>query len=202
MSLFRGSRVGLRPNSDNVTKYTLFLFWSLPLGFIVDGLRRSFFACCRLRPSVTLPEHFYCPSTAREAVLSQQRDIPAYNKYVLTGETREALKTPQFDVWQWEPNEMLSLLEEMYHELGLVEELDIHTSTLKRYHYLWGSKIFLCNFWFGFPFGNPNPSPRFLTDDDKNKMCWNCAVCCLYLRYTTCDKMIKIVYVEFCSIPF
>ena len=34
----------------------------------------------RLRPSVTLPDHFYCPSTAREALLSQQRDIPAYNK--------------------------------------------------------------------------------------------------------------------------
>ena len=87
----------------------------------------------RLRPSVTLPEHFYCPSTAREALLAQQRDIPAYNKYTLTSESKEALKTPQFDVWQWEPNEMLSLLEEMYHELGLVEELDIHTSTLKRF---------------------------------------------------------------------
>ena len=82
---------------------------------------------------MTLPEHFYCPSTAREALLSQQRDIPAYNKYTLSHESKEALKTPQFDVWQWEPNEMLSLLEEMYHELGLVEELDIHTSTLKRF---------------------------------------------------------------------
>ena len=60
-------------------------------------------------------------------------DIPAYNKYTLSHESKEALKTPQFDVWQWEPNEMLSLLEEMYHELGLVEELDIHTSTLKRF---------------------------------------------------------------------
>ena len=39
---------------------------------------------CRLRPSVTLPEHFYCPSTAREALLSQQRDIPAYNKVDIT----------------------------------------------------------------------------------------------------------------------
>merc|ERR1712079_173353 len=87
----------------------------------------------RLRPSVTLPEHFYCPSTAREAVLGQQRDIPAYNKYVLTHETKEALKTPQFDVWQWEPNEMLSLLEEMFYDLGLVEELDIYPSTLKRF---------------------------------------------------------------------
>ena len=87
----------------------------------------------RLRPSLTLPDHFYCPSTTREAVLGQQRDIPAYNKYVLTNETKEALKTPQFDVWQWEPNEMLSLLEEMFHDLGLVEELDIYPSTLKRF---------------------------------------------------------------------
>ena len=60
----------------------------------------------RVRPSLTLPDHFYCPSTAREALLGQQRDIPAYNKYVLTSETKEALKTPQFDVWQWEPNEV------------------------------------------------------------------------------------------------
>ena len=28
--------------------------------------------------------------------------------------------------------QMLALLEEMYHELGLVEELNIHPSTLKR----------------------------------------------------------------------
>ena len=87
----------------------------------------------RVRPSLTLPDHFYCPSTAREALLGQQRDIPAYNKYVLTSETKEALKTPQFDVWQWEPNEMLSLLEEMFFDLGLVEELDIYPSTLKRF---------------------------------------------------------------------
>merc|ERR1712079_501075 len=87
----------------------------------------------RVRPSLTLPDHFYCPSTAREAMLGQQRDIPAYNKYVLTSETKEALKTPQFDVWQWEPNEMLSLLEEMFYDLGLVEELDIYPSTLKRF---------------------------------------------------------------------
>ena len=99
-----------------------------------------------------MPEHFYCPSTAREAVLGQQRDIPTYNKYVLTAETKEALKTPQFDVWQWEPNEMLSLLEEMFHELGLVEELDIHPSTLKRFdrqtiaHCWWRKKLVVFRF--------------------------------------------------------
>ena len=43
-------------------------------------MSRSPMCVSRLRPSVTLPEHFYCPSTAREALLSQQRDIPAYNK--------------------------------------------------------------------------------------------------------------------------
>ena len=33
-------------------------------------------------------------------------------------------------------------------------------------------------FWFGFPFGNPNPSPRFVSDDDDG-MGWDklkCAV--------------------------
>lgn len=87
----------------------------------------------RLRPSVTLPNHFYCPSTEKEAILTMQRDIPAYNKYFLTEETKEALKTLQFDVWQWEPNEMLILLEEMYENLGLLDELDIHPATLKRF---------------------------------------------------------------------
>ena len=87
-----------------------------------------------------MPDHFYCGTAVREAELAQPRDIPAYNKYVLTrhrhtvltaeikptnhpltvptyqptlpvvskmapSETREALKTRQFDVWQWEPNE-------------------------------------------------------------------------------------------------
>ena len=47
-------------------------------------MSRSPMCVSRLRPSVTLPEHFYCPSTAREALLSQQRDIPAYNKVDIT----------------------------------------------------------------------------------------------------------------------
>jgi len=87
----------------------------------------------RLRPAITLPSHFYCPSTEQESAISMSRDIPAYNKYVLTSETKEALKQPGFDVWQWEPNEMLILLEEMFFELGLVDELDIHPATLKRF---------------------------------------------------------------------
>uniref|UniRef100_A0A8C4N4I9 High affinity cGMP-specific 3',5'-cyclic phosphodiesterase 9A n=1 Tax=Eptatretus burgeri TaxID=7764 RepID=A0A8C4N4I9_EPTBU len=53
--------------------------------------------------------------------------------YLLSEETREALKTPTFDVWDWEPNEMLSCLEFLFHELGLVDEFHINPITLKRW---------------------------------------------------------------------
>ena len=35
-----------------------------------------------------------------------QRDIPNFDKYVLSEQTKESLKTPDFDIWQWEPNEV------------------------------------------------------------------------------------------------
>ena len=59
-----------------------------------------------LRPSVVLPEHFYSPSIIRESLLPVTRDIPTLNKYVLTMEAKEALKTSEFNVWQWEHNEV------------------------------------------------------------------------------------------------
>ncbi|KAJ8276623.1 hypothetical protein COCON_G00083750 [Conger conger] len=48
-------------------------------------------------------------------------------------ETIEALKKPTFDVWHWEHNEMLSCLEYMYHDLGLVKEFNMNPITLKRW---------------------------------------------------------------------
>ncbi|XP_074156662.1 high affinity cGMP-specific 3',5'-cyclic phosphodiesterase 9A isoform X4 [Sminthopsis crassicaudata] len=65
--------------------------------------------------------------------LIPQRDIPAYPKYMLSQETIEALKKPTFDVWLWEPNEMLSCLEHMYHDLGLVKDFNINPITLKKW---------------------------------------------------------------------
>jgi len=56
-----------------------------------------------------------------------------YTKYTLSQETIEYLKQPTFDIWHWEPNEMLSLLEHMYHELGLVKEFNMNGVTLKRW---------------------------------------------------------------------
>ncbi|XP_069598232.1 high affinity cGMP-specific 3',5'-cyclic phosphodiesterase 9A-like isoform X2 [Ranitomeya imitator] len=61
------------------------------------------------------------------------RDVPNYPKYTLTSETIETLKMPTFDVWHWEYNEMLSCLEFMYHDLGLVREFNVNPVTLKRW---------------------------------------------------------------------
>ncbi|ELU08710.1 hypothetical protein CAPTEDRAFT_136586 [Capitella teleta] len=65
--------------------------------------------------------------------ISLKRDVPSYPKYTLSQETVDYLKQPTFDMWHWEPNEMLSLLEHMYHELGLIQEFNINPITLKRW---------------------------------------------------------------------
>ncbi|XP_025768856.1 high affinity cGMP-specific 3',5'-cyclic phosphodiesterase 9A [Puma concolor] len=58
---------------------------------------------------------------------------PPWGQYLLSPETIEALRKPTFDVWLWEPNEMLSCLEHMYHDLGLVRDFSIHPVTLRRW---------------------------------------------------------------------
>lgn len=65
--------------------------------------------------------------------LTPRRDVPSYPKYMLSEETIEALRKPTFDVWMWEPNEMLSCLEHMYHDLGLVKDFNINPIVLKRW---------------------------------------------------------------------
>ncbi|CAC5357548.1 PDE9 [Mytilus coruscus] len=72
-------------------------------------------------------------SVSDETKISLKRDVPAYPKYTLSHETTDYLKQPTFDIWHWEPNEMLSLMEHMYHELGLVAEFSINPITLKRW---------------------------------------------------------------------
>ncbi|XP_063292824.1 high affinity cGMP-specific 3',5'-cyclic phosphodiesterase 9A-like [Pelobates fuscus] len=65
--------------------------------------------------------------------LTPERQIPTYPKYTLSSQTVDALKKPTFDVWHWEHNEMLSCLEFMYHDLGLVREFHMNPITLKRW---------------------------------------------------------------------
>ncbi|XP_052721265.1 high affinity cGMP-specific 3',5'-cyclic phosphodiesterase 9A-like isoform X9 [Crassostrea angulata] len=88
----------------------------------------------RLRPVYVgnTVDHFYS-SLSDERKISLKRDVPSYPKYTLSQETIEYLKQPTFDIWHWEPNEMLSLLEHMFHELGLVAEFNINPITLKRF---------------------------------------------------------------------
>ncbi|ESP02206.1 hypothetical protein LOTGIDRAFT_157364 [Lottia gigantea] len=72
-------------------------------------------------------------SLSDEKKISLKRDVPTYPKYTLSQETVDYVKQPTFDIWHWEPNEMLSLLEHMYHELGLVHEFNMNPITLKRW---------------------------------------------------------------------
>uniref|UniRef100_A0A4W4FIB7 Phosphodiesterase n=1 Tax=Electrophorus electricus TaxID=8005 RepID=A0A4W4FIB7_ELEEL len=74
-----------------------------------------------------------CSSCLDDKKLTPHRDVPSYPKYHLSKETIDTLRQPIFDVWQWEPNEMLSCLEHMYHDLGLVRDFNINPITLKRW---------------------------------------------------------------------
>ena len=69
------------------------------------------------------------PSIASRA--GRKRGVPPYPKYILTTETEEYLKKPTFDIWHWEPNEIVSLMEHMYQELGLVAEFHMNPVTLR-----------------------------------------------------------------------
>ncbi|XP_023347642.1 high affinity cGMP-specific 3',5'-cyclic phosphodiesterase 9A isoform X3 [Eurytemora carolleeae] len=60
-------------------------------------------------------------------------DVPDIQKYSLSEGTKLALKTLQFDIWQWEPDKIIFLLEEMYIDLGLMEEFNIPEETMKRF---------------------------------------------------------------------
>lgn len=75
--------------------------------------------------------HNLSPATDEKKLL--KRTVPLYPKYILTEETIAYLKQPTFDIWQWDPNEMLVLLEHIYHELGLVQLYHINGVTLKRW---------------------------------------------------------------------
>uniref|UniRef100_A0AAR2J796 Phosphodiesterase n=1 Tax=Pygocentrus nattereri TaxID=42514 RepID=A0AAR2J796_PYGNA len=88
-------------------------------------------------------QHLLCPTLYEYEceyglLLSNDMGLTIFVKttiipYHLSKETIDALRQPIFDVWQWEPNEMLSCLEHMYHDLGLVRDFNINPITLKRW---------------------------------------------------------------------
>ncbi|EGF76813.1 hypothetical protein BATDEDRAFT_28314 [Batrachochytrium dendrobatidis JAM81] len=54
-------------------------------------------------------------------------------RYIFTEHTKEWLKSPTFDNWQWDDNELLGLFELMFVEMGLVEEFKIDLGVLRRF---------------------------------------------------------------------
>ncbi|CAH3119914.1 unnamed protein product [Pocillopora meandrina] len=65
--------------------------------------------------------------------ISISRPMPNFVKYTLSQTTVEQLKEPIFNIWHWEPNEMLSLMEHMYQELGLIDDFGINSVVLRRF---------------------------------------------------------------------
>ncbi|XP_020916920.1 high affinity cGMP-specific 3',5'-cyclic phosphodiesterase 9A [Exaiptasia diaphana] len=53
----------------------------------------------------------------------------------LSEETRNILKKPTFDNWQWDEEEMLYLLQQMYIDLGLLNAFRIERATLQQFLY-------------------------------------------------------------------
>jgi hypothetical protein len=56
-------------------------------------------------------------------------------KYTISETTLELLKSPKLDVWQFDSNELVALLEAIFETLGLVEEFKIDRSTLLHFLY-------------------------------------------------------------------
>ncbi|KAG5454463.1 High affinity cAMP-specific and IBMX-insensitive 3',5'-cyclic phosphodiesterase 9A, partial [Clonorchis sinensis] len=65
--------------------------------------------------------------------IAQLKADDPLEKYTFTKATTEYLKKPTFNIWQWEPNEMIALLEHMYSELDLINEFRINPITLRRW---------------------------------------------------------------------
>ncbi len=53
--------------------------------------------------------------------------------HILTPEMGQSLKRPCFDIWRWEPKEMVFLMEHMYRDLGITEEMKINPITLRKW---------------------------------------------------------------------
>ncbi|KAI9095822.1 high affinity cGMP-specific 3',5'-cyclic phosphodiesterase 9A-like protein [Phlyctochytrium arcticum] len=82
------------------------------------------------------PQHPSSSFVPRRAITRVSKINPRYltsHKYTFTEETINQLKTPNFDPWLWQENEMLALFEFMFGELGLIEAFGIEVPTLRRF---------------------------------------------------------------------
>ncbi|KAJ3005394.1 UNVERIFIED_CONTAM: High affinity cAMP-specific and IBMX-insensitive 3',5'-cyclic phosphodiesterase 9A, partial [Siphonaria sp. JEL0065] len=54
-------------------------------------------------------------------------------KYILTEETKEYIRSPSFDNWAWDENELFGLFEFIFEDLGLISEFKIEVTTLRKF---------------------------------------------------------------------
>ncbi|KAJ3018314.1 UNVERIFIED_CONTAM: High affinity cAMP-specific and IBMX-insensitive 3',5'-cyclic phosphodiesterase 9A [Siphonaria sp. JEL0065] len=54
-------------------------------------------------------------------------------KYILTEETKEYIRSPSFDNWAWDENELFGLFEFIFEDLGLISEFKIEVATLRKF---------------------------------------------------------------------
>ncbi|KAH6576005.1 hypothetical protein BASA62_001671 [Batrachochytrium salamandrivorans] len=54
-------------------------------------------------------------------------------RYSFSDHTRTWLRSPTFDNWQWDDNELIGLFELIFQELGLMEAFDIKADVLRRF---------------------------------------------------------------------
>jgi high affinity cGMP-specific 3',5'-cyclic phosphodiesterase 9 len=68
-----------------------------------------------------------------DSFIVNQKEMDSIMEKILSKETIEILKKPTFDIWHWEQNEMAILIEHMYHELGLIQSLNINLITFRKW---------------------------------------------------------------------
>ena len=76
------------------------------------------------------------PKEVKENPLSKINPYYIHNrKYTFSPETLQSLKSPTFDVWQFDSNELIGLLESIFESLGLVNEFKIDRQKLLNFLY-------------------------------------------------------------------
>jgi len=86
----------------------------------------------RITSTSTTPVKTPCPAKTKvenvEMIFRHNIERPSFNKDVV-----EHLKKPTFDIWKWKENGMISLLEHMFIELGLLDHFNINFDTLDNF---------------------------------------------------------------------
>jgi len=84
------------------------------------------------RTTSTTPVKTPCPAKTKvenvEMIFRHNIERPSFNPEII-----DHLKKPTFDIWKWKENGMISLLEHMFIELGILDHYNINFDTLDNF---------------------------------------------------------------------